>query len=238
MRIVKVSDLMRRSKGPEILFALVDGPRYMTDLQRAVGGSATTVEERVSELLGEGLIEEEKMSTVPFRRTFNLTGRGAEVADSLRRMYGMLNRELPERRYAILIAILNKLGEVRSRTRLEKLVFLLENELDFNFVPSYSFLPNKIGPYSGQLVSDAREMGRLNIIEEEEVIHPPLYPDGREVVQYVYRITPQAETMARTIYDGLDSDSKEKIAALKKYNEMPLKVLLDYVHGKWPDLKT
>ena len=235
---MKVSDLLRRSKGAEILFALVEGPRYMTDLQRAVGGSATTIDERVTELLGEGLIEEEKMNTVPFRRTLKLTTRGAEVAGFLQRTYEMVNSKLTEKRHAILIAVLSELGEVRSRTRLEKLIFMLQEELGFDFISSYSFSANKIGPYSAELVLDAKELGTLNIIEEEEVVHPTYHADGRDFVQYVYRISPQARDMARSIYDALDPDSKEKIAALKKYNEMPLKDLLEDVHNKWPKLKT
>lgn len=235
---MKVSDLLRRSKGAEILFALVEGPRYMTDLQRAVGGSATTIDERVTELLGEGLIEEEKMNTVPFRRTLKLTARGTEVAGFLQRTYEMVNTKLTEKRHAILIAVLSELGEVRSRTRLEKLIFLLQEELGFDFISSYSFSANKIGPYSAELVLDARELGTLNIIEEEEVVHPTYHADGRDFVQYVYRISPEARDMARSIHDALDPDSKQKIAALKKYNEMPLKDLLEYVHNKWPKLKT
>jgi len=235
---VKVSDLLRRSKGAEILFALAEEPRYMTDLQRTVGGSSTTIEERVAELLNEGLVEEEKMSAIPFRRTLKLTPRGIEVAGFLRRMYEMVNTKLPEKRHAILIAILSGLGEVRSRTRLEKLVFLLQEELGFDFIASYSFSPNKIGPYSAEVVLDAKELGAMDIIEEEEVIHPTYYADGRDFVQYIYHISPQAEEMAHSIYDAMDSDSRAKIAALKKYNDMPLKDLLEYVHNKWPKLKT
>jgi uncharacterized protein YwgA/predicted transcriptional regulator len=235
---VKVSDLLRRSKGAEILFALAEEPRYMTDLQRAVGGSATTIEERVTELLGEGLLEDEKMNAAPFRRTLKLTARGTEVAGFLRRTYEMVNSKLTEKRHAILIAVLSELGEVRSRTRLEKLVFILQEELGFDFISSYSFLPNKIGPYSAELVLDAKELGTLNIIEEEEVIHPTYNADGRDFVQYVYRISPEAEDMAKGIYDAMESNARAKIAALKKYNDMPLKDLLNYVHDKWPKLKT
>lgn len=232
-----VADVVRRSKGLEILFALSEGPKFVSDLQRSVGGSSTTVEERITELIHEGVIVEEKMGTAPFRRTLTLTEKGREVTDNLRRTNNLLSGQLPEKRYATLVGILTVLGEVRSRTKLEKLVFLLQNEFGYVTAQPYAFSANKHGPYSKEMINDTEELQRLSIIEEETTTYEPYAPDGREVVQYTYRITPFAQGLSKIVYENLSADQRSKMAKLKKYNDMPLKQLLAYVHDKWPHLK-
>lgn len=73
---------------------------------------------------------------------------------------------------------------------------------------------------------------------EEATVHPSFRADGREVVQYTYRIAPSAQGLAQFVYQSLSPDERNKMEGLKRYNEMPLKILLDYVHTKWPSLKT
>lgn len=225
--------LLKKSKALEILLALLDGPKHIRELQLHVGGSMTTLEERVKELLRDGLIVEKESKKWPFKRTLELTERGRETAIFLRRIVSFFTGQLSEERQKWILALLYALEEVKGNTRLEKLLFLLKNEFNLDLEPFYEFKPYKLGPFSADILRDAVDLDRAGLIKISEEIYEPHEPSGEWIIGKRYELTFVGKEVAKAIYDKLPSEIKNAFLLLKRFNEMPLKKLIEYVYKKY-----
>ena len=121
-------------------------------------------------------------------------------------------------------------------TRLEKLLFLIRNEvlkdtpMEGNY---YSFEPYTYGPFSPYVFDDVQLMEDMGYVSKEEL------NDG----QTKYTITPNGMDKIKNILAKTPDKLKEqlqqiqdKIASIKKdKNSIPLKKLLSYVYQKYPN---
>ena len=105
-------------------------------------------------------------------------------------------------------------GVIEGRTRLEKLVYLLQNISRVDF--TYRFIPYHYGPYSRELVEDLDQLNEFGLIEE--VVSPQ-----ETVTRYDYVLTTEGEQLAKEIESHL---SKEETTNLKRE------------YNKWKDLPT
>ena len=227
-------DILGRRKYLDILLALRNKARHVRELQSAVGGSATTIDNRLKEMRREGLIYEEGSDVWPFRRNINLTPLGRETVEFMARINDFFNNRIPDARQGWILVLLYKLGNIHGSTRLEKLLFLFRHE--FRAVPEsfYNFLPHKYGPYSSQVIEDVKELERVGLLHVNEEQYK--YDDsvGEWVVRKSYRLTEKGRLLARQLFDALPKKTKEAIASLQRYNAMPLEGLLRYVYDEYP----
>ena len=76
-------EMLFRSRAIDILIALYEKPMSVRELISKVGGSATTIEQRLRELKDVGLIEEKASKSFPFKRELRLTEKGRKLAEML-----------------------------------------------------------------------------------------------------------------------------------------------------------
>jgi len=234
--------VLRRSKATEVLLELLKGPKHVRELQSKVGGSASTLELRIHELLKEGWIRYEESDVWPFRKVLRLTDRGAEVVKLLKLeggFFGAAERAikkfaLSEDRARRLLTLLHAMGgKVEGGIRLQKLLFLSKHEFGLNEF-SYQFAPYAHGPFSEEVLDDVTGLVSMNLVKVEGKV----VEEGDGVVERSYRLTPKGEKAAKKIYDKLPGATKRSLQSLKRFNEMKLVELLRYVYSKYPKEST
>ena len=76
-------EMVFNKKSIDILIALYEKSMGVRELISEVGGSATTIEQRLRELKDVGLIEERASRSFPFKRELKLTEKGRKLAEIL-----------------------------------------------------------------------------------------------------------------------------------------------------------
>lgn len=221
-----------RSRAVDILLALSEKPMSVRELISRVGGSATTIEQRLRELKEAGLIEEDVSKGFPFRRELRLTERGKDVAKNLQLLRSLFIDELPFKRMIWPLLTLYVVGEIRGKTKLQKLVFLLDKELNIIKDQGYNFVPYKYGPFSKELIEDVEMLILTGLVKTEEEVKEF---NGEEVTIMVYKLTDRGKSIARQIYNELTDEEKRRINKLKEFNTRSARSLTAYVHRKYPE---
>ena len=228
-------DVIQRSKGMEILISLTEKPKFVQEIQTAVGGSATTVEDRINGLVAEGLVESTAASEFPFKRMITLTDKGKIIAGMIKNIDNTLNTNISETKYKWILALLYNMGSIKGITRLEKLLFMLKYDLNGVSQEFFAFSPEKYGPYSEEITYATLEMKKLGLIDVSETIFKPFNSDQEEVRRMDFSLTEYGIEKAKTALKDISKTTQESIEALKKFNDMDLKKLLDHVHKKHPE---
>jgi len=146
---------------------------------------------------------------------------------------------------------------VSGRTRLQKMLFLLDNEcgLDARSSAEFNFEPWKYGPFSAEVFRDMEFLENAGLVETNR-IGPAAEPEWSEVeelsqdyaddggeyaseqlfVQEEFFLTDKGVQFVRDrIESRLPTKLKQAIADVKKrYNGMSLASLLRYVYAKYP----
>lgn len=93
-------------------------------------------------------------------------------------------------------------GRIDGRTRLQKLVFLIEKKYHIDF--GYQFIPYFYGPYSKQLQLDIDWLGALEILQIR--------------AEYEHQLTPKGARLLDSLESDTNSEEelKEAVLALKK----------------------
>ena len=143
--------------------------------------------------------------------------------------------------------------EVEGITKVQKLLFLIEEETEFGEIYgkniSFGFDPYKMGPFSPQVYDEVTMLLNMGALETE-----PLDSSGTENWEYnnytnqessnelagkKFIITTKGEKIgeevANYIEEGVFIDLKKKV---KKYNKMPLMALLEYVYSNYEEMTT
>lgn len=130
----------------------------------------------------------------------------------------------------LLLYLLYKAGVVRGKTRLQKKVFLAQEEKGIPF--EYNFEPYDKGPLSFELIDDIN-----SLVNGGFVIETITLTDFGP--RYDYRLSEFGRRyIDRIVAKKISKKDKKKIRSLiKKWNYSPLESLLEYVHKKWPEYK-
>jgi len=137
-------------------------------------------------------------------------------------------------------------------TRLEKLIFLLEQETEFEkeVAEPFTFEPYHYGPYSAAVYSavdflramrliDERQVdvsSGLDISEEAEALdQSDLNPDSPYIERQLI-LTGDGKAVAKVLSTRVSSSGKEALTEIKdRYGSMPLRQLLRYVYSRYPE---
>ncbi|MCJ7571718.1 MAG: hypothetical protein MUO82_07560 [Candidatus Thermoplasmatota archaeon] len=128
----------------------------------------------------------------------------------------------------------NNSEPIIGRTKLEKLLFLIRNDIldDTPFKEGYYFFePYKYGPFTGEVLDDVLLMEDFGYLKKEKSGENPVYKitqQGIDKVNQIYQNLPKNIYKQLTEIDG-------KIETLKKEkNKLSLRNLLTYVYQRYP----
>ena len=135
-------------------------------------------------------------------------------------------------------------GEVRGKTRLQKLAFLTEQELIEHGIDPHEFVPYDYGPFSKDLMEDVETLESEGLVKIN--VRQTFGGDDR----YDYRLTKHG----REAYEENDpdydwetvddvTDGEDRFVCIdhfardvvRDFGEMPLSNLIDHVYTEHPD---
>lgn len=137
-------------------------------------------------------------------------------------------------------------------TRLEKLVFLLKHETDFDteVADPFTFEPYHYGLYSREIYDAVDFLKAMQLMSErqvdvssgldvsEEVEALDAYDSLAEQEQYIERqleLTEDGKAVAKVLSTRVSTKGKDALTTIKdRYGTMPLRQLLRYVYDRYP----
>lgn len=134
------------------------------------------------------------------------------------------------------LAYANDQKPVRGRTRLQKMVFLMQKDLedegfDLTGRDQYQFMAYDYGPFSKTLYDD------IDLLEEQHLIHEDEQEFDGDKVIYEYKIEEDGiQSLEERLTDDQVQQLVNKAQEIKEqYNEMSLQKLIDKVYSQYPD---
>lgn len=144
-------------------------------------------------------------------------------------------------------------------TRLEKLLFLLERETEFEGIGSFFiFEPNNFGPFSKDVYGAIDFLDACELISTREKSYSSPYSSADEwkllaeitesddpetperVKERQFLLTENGRKVARIIRDAINrrkpSDIEDLDTVIRKYGTMPLNQLIRYVYRQYPGM--
>lgn len=156
--------------------------------------------------------------------------------------------------------VANKVNEpIRGITRLEKLIYLLNQEGGFhNYISDYHFEPYDFGPFSNELWDDIETLKdeSLGLVETQEVstsyfieisdaekameeereLKEEVIDVSGEKKMEIYRLSERGKIVAEQLFKELTPEEQRILEKMKrKFNSMSLFELIRYVYLKYPE---
>ncbi|MBU7047751.1 MAG: hypothetical protein HXS54_15050 [Theionarchaea archaeon] len=155
----------------------------------------------------------------------------------------------------------NKVNEpIRGITRLEKLIYLLNQEGGFHkYISDYHFEPYDFGPFSNELWDDIETLkdGSLGLVETQEVpsfhfieisdaekameeeeseLKEEVLDARGEKMMEIYRLTERGKIVAEQLFKELTPEEQRILEKTKReFNLISLFELIRYVYLKYPE---
>lgn len=131
-------------------------------------------------------------------------------------------------------------GKIEGRTRIQKLAFLADQQLEDEGIDLYDFIPYDYGPFD-QAVYEA-----LDFLEEEKLIEENKTRTYGGDTRYDYVLTEKGfESVEQNVPKDTGQLSPQERNIQKifevagdvvdEYNDMPISNLLDRVYGEFPE---
>lgn len=118
---------------------------------------------------------------------------------------------------------------IKGRTRMQKLVFLLQQQLE-DAPGAYNYFPYDYGPFSRDLYFDIDELVERDVIEETQTQF------GDDKVVYEYQLGSRAKEYLDRWSEGAKDELREAASQIKGgYNELDLRKLLELVYEEYPE---
>lgn len=122
-------------------------------------------------------------------------------------------------------------GEIRGKTRLQKLAFLLDEEQLGDRFDAYTFKKYDYGPFSKQLLEDVEDLEEKGLVD----IHRTRTVGGN--MRYDYKLSDSGMEVVKNINTDDDAlvvfNDAEEIAS--EYGDLPLRKLIELVYDKHPE---
>jgi uncharacterized protein YwgA len=233
-------NVISKRKAIQILLALYGGGKSVSEIQEIVGGSYTTINKRIDELMNADLIAEEYLTGEEFgkiphnKRFIRITDNGRKIIQSLLETNVVKLPSLRIYRQKWIILILHVLKSVRGRTRLIKLLFLLRREIGMRKGNYFRFEAGNYGPFSKEIIADVEELEKKGFISiKKETLKNEFSED--EKISYEFSLTTKGENLIQEALEDLPPDTLQKLQKLRPFNDMPLLELLKYVYERYPE---
>ena len=138
-------------------------------------------------------------------------------------------------RLALILLLIDGLGELRGRTRLQKLVFLTQSEGAREVSENlFDFVPHRYGPFSRQLDAYVVAAKNLALLVEEPYEVETSYG---KVSGYRFRLTRRGERELHVIMDQVNTVLADRIRQIvSAFGKMDMKDLLEYVYDRYPNM--
>jgi uncharacterized protein YwgA len=118
--------------------------------------------------------------------------------------------------------------KIEGRTRLQKLVFLVQKLWDQPSSEVFNFKPYDYGPFSADILHELDRMEEDGLVEEQVT----RLPQGKK---YTYTLTDQGEQRSEEISDASDGQVESVVQrVISQFDSMPISRLLEYVYNKFP----
>jgi hypothetical protein len=146
-----------------------------------------------------------------------------------------------DRRTDVVFILFYFAKRVRGVTKLQKLLFLVEQETEFfeeyEDDVAFNFAPYKMGPFSDEVYSELEFLLQLSAIESEPMDKPAGVGQADSALgNKEFQITSKGEKIAAQLVEVLEPEYAEELEELvAEYNSMELKELLRYVYSEYPD---
>lgn len=150
-----------------------------------------------------------------------------------------------------LLLLFHNAGEIEGVTKIQKLLFLIENETEFGEQYadeiSFDFEAYKMGPFSPLVYNEIELLLNMRAIEKDSRKIGP--SDNWEIRNYMpdsgseglsnqlYKTTSKGHTIGRELEKIIDEDMANELEEIiQKYNSMPLRQLLEYVYTNYENM--
>lgn len=137
------------------------------------------------------------------------------------------------RRETIPLVLMYSEGQeaVQGRTRLQKMAFLLQQELEDIDISTYDFEAYDYGPFSKELYDDLDELIEKELIEESREEF------DEDKVLYEYELTDDGEELVEEFIrkQALDDILEQSQMLKKEFNHMDLGEVIDLVYSEYPE---
>ncbi|WP_245683182.1 DUF4065 domain-containing protein [Halovenus aranensis] len=129
---------------------------------------------------------------------------------------------------------------IEGVTKLQKLLFLVEKESEFfqeyKEEVEFEFAPYRMGPFSEHVYEELEFLLSLNAIESEPMSESPPELLKSDLSHKRFTITAKGQKIARELESQLEPEYQEEFQQIaQRYNQLPLRQLLEYVYTEYPD---
>ena len=193
-----------------------------------------TVENVLDELEKLGHVKLSKMERFPFKRTANLTEGGRKFASEL---FAIDESEIGLSEKLLLIIFYAVGGEIKGTTKLEKLPFLLERDFGVKLGDIIQYFPYLYGPYSIDVMQSINVLVYHRLVDIDEKVYISEVEGDRERIYRIHTLTPKGEDLAKSLFQRLPSELKERLVKLRVHAKKTTSELLKYVYTKYPKFK-
>lgn len=144
-----------------------------------------------------------------------------------------------DRRTDVVFILFYFAEQIRGVTKLQKLLFLVEQETEFfqeyEDDVAFNFAPYKMGPFSEAVYSELELLIQLSAIECEP-LESSDFESESELGNKEFQITAKGKKIARGLVAQLESEYQKELKSLvEEYNSMSLTELLQYVYSTYPE---
>ena len=146
-----------------------------------------------------------------------------------------------DRRTDVVFILFYYAENIRGVTKLQKLLFLIEQETEFfeEFKEdvAFNFAPYKMGPFSENVYTELEFLLQIDAIKTE----PMEFAVEDKISESTlgnkeFTVTPKGAKIAAELVEILDLTHAEELEELvEEYNSMSLTELLRYVYSTYPD---
>ncbi|KTG22189.1 type II toxin-antitoxin system antitoxin SocA domain-containing protein [Haloferax profundi] len=132
---------------------------------------------------------------------------------------------------------------IRGVTKVQKLLFLIEEETSFfeeyRDSIAFNFAPYKMGPFSEEVYEELHFLLQLDAIEARPISDPVIEGSDPDLSNKEFVITAKGEKIASQLVEILEPEYREELRDLvEQYNELSLNELLRHVYSEYPEYTT
>jgi uncharacterized protein len=128
----------------------------------------------------------------------------------------------------LVLWMLRNIGQIKGRTRFQKMVFLGQKEL--GLPPTFEFTMHYHGPYSWELTKTIENLIAMGYITESK-------EKSGDYTTYIYELSDEGKKAAKNRRIKLENEApprQQTMSTLEGLGKIPLSTILKYVYRRYP----